>query len=44
MAWVQYLQPGIELVNESTRKKLDEYLYAGFLAGIGSMIEGEREA
>ena len=44
MAWVQYRQPGRELVNESTRKKLDEYLDAGFLAGIRSMIEGEREA
>lgn len=41
MAWVQYRQPGRELVNESTRKKLDQYLDAGFLAGIGAMIEGK---
>ncbi|MBS6516913.1 MAG: aminoglycoside phosphotransferase family protein [Clostridium sp.] len=43
MAWVQYRKPGRELVNESTRKKLDQYLDAGFLAQIGAMIEGERD-
>lgn len=41
MAWIQYRQPGRELVNESTRKKLDQYLDAGFLERIGAMIEGK---
>lgn len=43
MAWVQYRQPGRTLVNESTRKKLDQYLDAGFLDRIGAMIEGREE-
>lgn len=43
MAWIQYRQPGRTLVNESTRKKLDQYLDAGFLDRIGAMIEGREE-
>ncbi|MBR2706947.1 MAG: aminoglycoside phosphotransferase family protein [Mogibacterium sp.] len=34
MAWVQYKDPDKEIVNESTRKKLDAYLSDPFLAGI----------
>lgn len=43
MAWIQYRQPGRTLVNESTRKKLDQYLDAGFLDRIRAMIEGREE-
>lgn len=43
MAWVQYREPGRTLVNESTRKKLDQYLDAGFLDRIGALIEGREE-
>lgn len=38
MAWVEYQQPGRQLVNESTWRKLEEYLNASFLEKIGKFI------
>lgn len=32
MAWVEYKDPGKDIVNESTRKKLDDYLSDSFLS------------
>ena len=39
MAWVEYQQPGRELVNESTWRKLEAYLEEGFLEKIRKFIE-----
>lgn len=39
MAWVEYQQPGRELVNESTWRKLEAYLDNGFLKRIRQFIE-----
>lgn len=38
MAWVEYQEPGRDLVNESTRRKLEAYLSADFLDRIGAFI------
>lgn len=38
MAWVEYRQPGRELVNESTARKLGQYLEPEFLDGIRSFL------
>lgn len=39
MAWVEYQSPERELVNESTRKKLEQYLEPAFLERIGSYLQ-----
>ena len=39
MAWVEYQQPGRELVNESTWKKLEAYLDEGFLETIEKFVQ-----
>lgn len=39
MAWVEYQEPGRELINESTRIKLEAYLSDGFLERIEKFIE-----
>lgn len=38
MAWVEYQTPGRKLVNESTRKKLEQYLEPAFLETIRGII------
>lgn len=43
MAWVQYQEPGRELCNESTRKKLDAYLDERFLAWIEAFMRERLE-
>ena len=39
MAWVEYQQPGRELVNESTWRKLEAYLTDEFLGKMKRFIE-----
>lgn len=39
MAWVEYREPGRLLTNESTRKKLDQYLDPGFLENIKNILK-----
>ena len=34
MAWIEYRDPGKAIANESTRKKLDDYLSDSFLGEI----------
>lgn len=40
MAWVEYKDPERELVNESTRRKLDQYLAPAFLERIRAFVKG----
>lgn len=39
MAWAEYQDPSRPITNESTRKKLDQYLEPGFLEYIGELLE-----
>ena len=38
MAWVEYQEPGRQLTNESTRRKLDQYIDPGFLEYIETIL------
>ncbi len=39
MAWIEYHEPGKEIMNESTAKKLDEYLSWEFLDQIYEFLQ-----
>ena len=39
MAWVEYRQPGRDITNESTARKLEQYINPEFLDRIEELIE-----
>ena len=39
MAWVEYRQPGRDITNESTARKLEQYIDPEFLDRIEELIE-----
>ena len=42
MAYVQYKEADKEIMNESTRIKLGQYLEDGFIRGIEEIFEGRK--